>query len=138
MWVDNIIFISTSHELNNCFEEELKSKYTITVIRKPKKMLSFVLHQEDHIILLWQGLFINNLLEKFCLQVANPVTTPLDPNIKLDSDKGTHDDTDSQGKHDLCPGHGYATLIGSLVYLVLGTHPDIAFAVNQLAQFTSN
>ena len=31
----------------------------------------------------------------------------------------------------------YQTVIGSLLYLKLGTRPDIAFAVTKLAQFTA-
>jgi hypothetical protein len=32
----------------------------------------------------------------------------------------------------------YQLLIGSLLYLMLGTRPDIAFAVTQMAKFASN
>ena len=32
----------------------------------------------------------------------------------------------------------FETVIGSLLYLMLGTHPDIAFAVDQLARHTAN
>ena len=71
-------------------------------------------------------------MNKFGLDNANPVTTPLDPNVNLDDDE-TEDYSNSQdGKISL----SYATLIGSLMYLALGTRPDIAYAVNRLAQFT--
>jgi hypothetical protein len=56
----------------------------------------------------------------------------MDPGIKLDyTDEG-------KGEIDGRITYRYATLIGSLMYLVIGTCPDIAFAVNKLAQFTSN
>jgi len=32
----------------------------------------------------------------------------------------------------------YQSVIGSLLYLMLGTHPDLAFAVTQMAKFTHN
>ena len=33
--------------------------------------------------------------------------------------------------------HNYANLIGLLMYLAIATCPDIAYAINKLAQFTS-
>ena len=41
-------------------------------------------------------------------------------------------DTDERGQET------YATAIGSLMYATLATHPDIAYAVQRLAQFTKN
>jgi hypothetical protein len=32
----------------------------------------------------------------------------------------------------------YQQIIGSLLYLMLGTHPDISFAVTKMSQFASN
>lgn len=32
----------------------------------------------------------------------------------------------------------YQSIIGSLLYLMIGTRPDIAFAVTKLAQFAAN
>jgi hypothetical protein len=32
----------------------------------------------------------------------------------------------------------YQSIIGSLLYLMIGTHPDIAFVVTKLAQFSAN
>ena len=72
------------------------------------------------------------LLKKFGLENANPVTTPLDPNVNLDNDE-MEDGSNNQSEE---VSHGYATLIGSLMYLALGTQPDIAYAVNKLVQFT--
>ena len=34
--------------------------------------------------------------------------------------------------------HGYQRCIGSLMYLMMGTHPDIAYAVGKLSRFVSN
>ena len=62
----------------------------------------------------------------------NPVTTPLNPNVNLDDNK-TEEDSNIQ---DNQASHSYATLISSLMYLALGTWPDIAYAIDRLAQFT--
>lgn len=45
---------------------------------------------------------------------------------------------EEEGEKDDKVTHGYAALIGSLMYLVIGTWPNIAFAMNKLAQFMQN
>ena len=95
-------------------------------------ILGIKLLQKLNQITLSQGHFINTLLNKFGLKKVNPITTPLDPNVNLDNDKTEENSKDQNDQ----ASHSYATLIGSLMYLALGTQPDIAYAVNRLAQFT--
>ena len=93
--------------------------------------------QRDHLIIISQTHYINSLLQKFRLENMNPVSTPLDPNVDLDENKNS-EKLDSEGEEDPRGSFIYATLIGSLMYLALGTRPDITYAVNRLAQFTQN
>ena len=61
----------------------------------------------------------------------------MDPNVKLDMDVKT-DEKGLATKENPKINHGYAQLIGSLMYLALESRPDISYVVNRLAQFTSN
>ena len=90
--------------------------------------------QGDNIISLSQAHFVEDLLQKFGLENANPVSTPMDPNIDLDAPEDLENEETPNNKIS----DSYATLIGSLMYLSLATRPDITYAVNRLAQFTSN
>ena len=102
------------------------------MIENPSMILGIKLLQKKNQITLLQTHFINSLLNKFGLENMNPVTTPLDPNIILDNNK-TEETSNNQDKQ---VSHNYATLIGSLMCLALGTQPDISYAANRLAQFT--
>lgn len=64
------------------------------------------------------------------MQDANPVKIPLDPNVKLES----------KNSHDAAPtiSGDYASLMGSLMYTTIGTHPDIPYAINKLCAFNNN
>jgi hypothetical protein len=75
-----------------------------------------------------QTLYIKRVLEKFGMADSHPVGTPLDPNVKLV--KVPNDE-----HHDIPE---YRSAIGSLMYAVIGTRPDISFAVQTLSQFMSN
>jgi hypothetical protein len=61
----------------------------------------------------------------------------MDPNVKLDEEAKNPGKEPTEAETDPNIEHGYAQLIGSLMYLALATRPDISYAVNRLAQFTS-
>ena len=78
-----------------------------------------------------QSGYLCDVLECFGMADANPHSTPLPAGaeehlIKYDGQASTSDI-----KH-------YQSLIGSLMYLQIGTRPDISFAVARLAQYAAN
>ena len=78
-------------------------------------------NQENSSIKLFQTAYIDSLLKKHGLENANPVSTPLDPNIKLDLDPNEENNSKMQGELSERSSIGYMTLTGSLMYLAIGT-----------------
>ena len=66
---------------------------------------------EDHSIKLFQTTYVDSLLKKHGLEDANPVSTPLDPNVKLDIDPNEPNDSEMQGESPECTSASYAMLI---------------------------
>ena len=133
IWVDNFISISDDDKLNDQIETELKSHFEVKSLGQPSLIIGVKIQQGDHIISLSQTHYIDNLLSKYRLQDANPVSTPMDFNIKLDNPE----ESPTEEKHQNLAIFGYANLIGSLMYLAIATRLDIAYSINKLAQFTS-
>lgn len=79
----------------------------------------------NNIIALDQENYINELLRKFDMLDCKPVKTPIESKLVLDLDD----------KETNVP---YQRLIGNLIYLVVLTRPDIAFAVSYLSQFNNS
>ena len=138
VWVDDFLAISTSDELNDRIERELGTNFEVKLLGRPSMLLGAKINQGDHIITLSQAHFIDKLLEKFGMQDANPVSTPIDPNIKLDDEDLLDEEIITEGEQDLRGSYGYATIIGSIMFPSLVGRPDIAYAANRLAQFTKN
>ena len=76
----------------------------------------------------WIGLtaYAESVLMKFGMENAKPVSTPTQSGMKLT--KATKDD-------DRVDQQLYQSAVGSLLYLSIGTRPDITYAVNNVAKF---
>ena len=60
---------------------------------------------------------------------TNPITVPMDPNLKLSPNPDENEPNKS---------NSYAKLLGSLQFLANSIRPDISYAVNKLAAYTVN
>ena len=81
-------------------------------------------------IFLDQAQYLQTVLERCGMQNAKAVPTPLPAGYAptKSMDKAANPELRSR----------YQTVIGSLLYLMLGTRPDISFAVTKMAQFAAN
>jgi Reverse transcriptase (RNA-dependent DNA polymerase) len=136
VWVDDFLALSTKENLNNDIEHDLNTHFKVKSLGQPDLLLGIKINIKDDHISLSQTHYIDFLLDKYGLTDANPVSTPMDPNVKLDMDVKNEEQSETDAHPNI--GHGYVQLIGSLMYLALATRPDISFAVNRLAQFMSN
>ena len=75
--------------------------------------------------------YLRTVLQRCGMENAKASLTPLPAGyVPLPLAKGTTASSELRSR--------YQTVIGSLLYLMLGTRPDIAFAVTKLAQYAAN
>ena len=129
-WVDDETGVGSPHQLQRV-SAMFKNKYGISGEGELTWTLGIGVRRDRdaRIVSLSQEAYIDNLIERFDLQNATTVTTPLAPGVILSKEQ--------------CPAKPhenshYRELIGSLQYASLATRPDITFAVNKLAQFLTN
>lgn len=82
-----------------------------------------------------QSNYTRKVLERFNMKDAYPLKTPMVVR-SLDVEKDPFRPKEEDEKL-LEPEYPYLSVIGALMYLANGTRPDIAFAVNLLARFSS-
>ena len=76
-----------------------------------------------------QSGYIRDVLARFNMQDCKPVKTPLVVGVKLKS---------PSDKTAIKESLQYRELVGALMYIAIGTRPDIAYAVSLLGKFSSN
>lgn len=73
--------------------------------------------------------YIEKLLKEWDMEEAHPVKTPMQKSSNLSKRKDNEPPTDKTR---------YQSAIGSLMYLMMATRPDIAFAVSHLSKFCAD
>jgi uncharacterized protein YuzE len=129
VWVDDLLLFATSDELMQQTKSDLCTEWEITDLGEPTKIIGIEITQAEDSITISQKVYIESILKREGLSEINSVTTPLDPNIKLEPNPDG-----SEGNRS----NSFARLLGELQFLANNTRPDISFAVNRLAAYTAN
>ncbi|RXW12297.1 hypothetical protein EST38_g13555 [Candolleomyces aberdarensis] len=127
-YVDDIIFFGKKI-LADEKKAEFMKKWECRDLGSPTEFLSMRIKVDEDKILLDQSVYLEKVLDRFGMTNAKPARTPMVEGYY----PSKHD-----GKPDLQLTRKYQSVIGSLLYLMLGTRPDIAYAVTKLAQHCAN
>ncbi|GKE17216.1 retrovirus-related pol polyprotein from transposon TNT 1-94 [Tanacetum coccineum] len=124
IYVDDIIFASTTHELCDQFSKIMCSKFKMPMMGKISFFLGLQILQSPRGIFINQSKYALESLKKYGMESSDPVDTPMVEKSKLDED--------SQGKA-VDPTH-YRGMVGTLMYLT-ASRPDLTFVVCICARY---
>ena len=134
VYVDDLSLVGTPEELTkttNC----LKNEFEMKDLGKTKFYLGLQIERLPNGILVHQSTYTKKVLKQFYMVKAHPLSTPMvvwSLDVKKDPFRPQEDDEETLG-----PKVPYVSAIGALMYLANYARPDIAFAVNLLAMYSS-
>lgn len=129
LYVDDGLIAATNAELANSFQNELGNKLKITT-----KPASYYLGLEiekakDGSITIKQESYIKKILQRFEMSECNPISTPIEKEgVQIGK-------VDTSTKEEKFP---YREAVGALAYVMVGTRPDIAYAVGVVSRKLEN
>jgi len=124
LYVDDLIFMSTSLSFVKEFKEELKSEFEMFDLGEMEYFLGMQIKQTTTGISIGQFKYVEDLLKMFNMEDCKPVRIPLVVGSKLMN----------EDENPLCNVTLYRSLIGSLMYLTT-TRSNIMFTVNLVVRF---
>ena len=78
--------------------------------------------------------YISSILRRYNFQDLKPVSIPMDTNIRLTTSQSPSTTVEIAEMCDI----PYHKVVSSLMYVALGTRPDIAFAIQTVSRFSIN
>ena len=127
VYVDDIIFGSTSYKLCKQFEKLMTTKFEMSMMGELTYFLGLQIKQTEKGISICQEKYLRNLLKKYELTDCSSVKTPMVPPNNLGPDLTGKSVNQTQ----------YRGMIGSLMYL-LASRPDIQFSVCLCARYQAD
>ena len=138
LYVDDLLLLSNSLGKLNSLKKELAKQFEMKDLGEARFILGIQIERDRKArrLSLSQQAYIEKIVERYRMSDSKPMATPLNPAVKLRKKTSVdHDSTDKDSK-DL--GLPYQSAVGALMYAMLGTRPDIAYAVTTLSQFNNN
>lgn len=131
IYVDDILIFWQDENVLHELKKKLSQSFKMKDLGEAQGCIGMKITQKADGIELDQIKYINDIIVRFQMQNAKPISMPSDPNQKLSIDMITDDDKEN-GKNP------YQEAVGSLLYVAQCTRPYIAFAVNDVSRFNAN
>ncbi|RVW52892.1 Retrovirus-related Pol polyprotein from transposon TNT 1-94 [Vitis vinifera] len=125
---------SDIEKINN-LKKQLSKQFAMKDLGAAKQILGMriIRDKANGTLKLSQSEYVKKVLSRFNMNEAKPVSTPLGSHFKLSKEQSpkTEEERDHMSKVP------YASAIGSLMYAMVCTRPDIAHAVGVVSRFMS-
>ncbi|KAE8702283.1 Squamosa promoter-binding protein 2 [Hibiscus syriacus] len=117
-------------------KQKLSKQFAMKDLGVAKQILGMRIKRDTKsgTLMLSQAEYINKVLSRFNMQDAKPVSTPLGVHFRLSKDQSPK----TEEEHAHMVKVPYASAIGSLMYAMVCTRPDIAHVVGVVSRYMNN
>jgi hypothetical protein len=124
--VDDFLIISNVKSETEGFKTQLQTVWQISDLGTAKFLVGIAIEWNcpKKEVLLSQSALIDKIVNQFRQKDVNPVATPMEPGAKL---RHMNQEHLTPGEREQLEQTPYRALVGSLLYLAIGTRPDISY-----------
>ena len=136
VYVDDMTVACKTRSEYTAIVSQLKKHFKLKELGETSSLLGVYIqrNRSKRCLTLSQAQYVEDVLERFKLGSMHPVSTPLDPGVRLSKEQSPQNDSERSEMSQV----PYSQLVGALMYLAIATRPDIAHSVGVLARFSSN
>lgn len=142
IYVDDLLIISNSKEDNIQVRSELAKEFKMNYLGPIGYIVGIEVLRDrsKREIKITQRQYIKNVLKKFNMENCKSAKTPLSSSVKLCKNGILENNGDQNFKSHEENGKDnppYMEAVGSLIYAMIGTRPDICYAVGVVSRYMS-
>ena len=134
VYVDDVLIASSNLADILSTKQDLLNEFTMTDLGPLNHFLGFRIKWEIGRIILNQTKYVENVLEKFGMTNERPLKTPLHDKRRLSKEMSPVTDEEKAAVANL----PYRQVVGSIMYAMTGTRPDLAYAVGVLSRYNAS
>jgi hypothetical protein len=136
LYVDDMLIAGSSMEEIQNLKKQLSSQFAMKDLGAAKQILGMriIRDKANGTLKLSQTEYVKKVLSRFGMDGAKSVSTPLGGHFRLTKDQSPKTDQEKVYMSKV----PYASAIGSLMYAMVCTRPDIAHAVGVVSRYMSN
>ncbi|KAK9215025.1 hypothetical protein WN944_007028 [Citrus x changshan-huyou] len=137
LYVDDMLIASKNGDEIKRLKKHLASEFEMKDLGDAQRILGMEIRRDKKNGSVWltQKSYLKKVLERFGMDdKTKPVCTPLAPHFKLSSSSCPR----SQEERDYMARVPYASAVGSLMYAMVCTRPDISQAVSMVSRYMHN
>jgi hypothetical protein len=136
LYVDDMLVAGPDMDEIKKLKKQLSREFDMKDLGAAKQILGMRINRDKQkgTLQLSQEEYIDRILKRFSMSNAKPVSTPLASHFRLSKDQSPK----TEEEKDFMAKVPYASAIGSLMYAMVCTRPDIAHAVGAVSRFMTN
>ncbi|CAM8906690.1 unnamed protein product [Rhodiola kirilowii] len=136
LYVDDMLIASRNFNQIKRLKEQLNSSFEMKDLGPAKKILGMQIlrNMDQGTLFLNQHGYIEKVLTKFGMGNAKLVLTPIAQHFKLQKDQCPKSEKDISYMQEV----PYSSAVGSLMYAMVCTRPDLAHSVSLVSRFMAN
>ena len=137
LYFDDMLIASRNQGEICILKAQLSKEFKMKDLGEAKKILGMeiVRDRQRGTLCLTQKQYLKKVLQRFGMsEKTNPVSTPLSPNFKLSASQCPK----TEEEHELMSKVPYSNAVGSLMYAMVCTRPDISHEVGIVSRYMHN
>jgi transposase InsO family protein len=135
LYVDDLLIVANDTKQLELFKQQLSDRFKMKDLGEAKFILGVEIERDRaaRTLTISQRAYVKDVLARFNMSGCNGVSTPKVTGLKLTKADAPQTDAEKLEMKAV----PYQSAVGALMYAMLGTRPDIAYAITALSQFNS-